>query len=275
MKTLLVATDFSPAATNAMNYAADMALQINAGILLFHVYQVPVSVSEVPLVLVSVDELKENAERKIEKVKKGLQHITSGKIKIDTETILGNTVDELENSCQRINPFAVIMGTVGHSAIERTIFGSTTLTAIKHLTSPVICVPKGKEYGTGIKKIGLACDFREVMETTPFAVIKDVVKSFNTELHVLNADHKNKNFKPGSPEQSTLLHTALEDLNPVYDFIEHEDLEKGINEFAEKNNLDLIIAIPKKHKLLEGLFKTSSTKQLVFESHIPVMCIHE
>lgn len=72
-----------------------------------------------------------------------------------------------------------------------------------------------------------------------------------------------------------MLHTMLEDVNPSYHFIEQKDIEEGINQFAEKNNLDLIIAIPKKHKLLEGIFKPSSTKQLVFQSHIPVMCVHE
>ena len=40
------------------------------------------------------------------------------------------------------------------------------------------------------------------------------------------------------------------------------------------NNLDMVIAIPKKHKLMDGLFRKSSTKQLVFESHVPVMCVH-
>jgi len=67
----------------------------------------------------------------------------------------------------------------------------------------------------------------------------------------------------------------LEEVNPVYDFIEHKDIEDGLNEFAEKNNLDLLITIHKKHKLLDGLFKPRSAKQLVVQSHIPVMCIHE
>lgn len=275
MKTLIVPTDFSPAATNAMNYAANMALQINASVMLFHVYQVPVAVTDVPLVLVSVDELKAQAEKKLEELKKNLQHITSGKLKIYAEARLGSTANELEDVCKKINPFAVVMGSVGHSAMERALFGSTTLTAIKHLTFPVICVPKGKEYGTGIKKIGLACDFREVVATTPATAIKNFIKEFNAELHVLNVDYKNRHFKPDTPEQSALLHTELQELNPKYDFIDHEDIEDGINEFAEKNNLDLIIAIPKKHKLLEGIFKSSSTKQLVFGSHIPVMCVHE
>jgi nucleotide-binding universal stress UspA family protein len=275
MKTLIVPTDFSPAATNAMNYAADMALQINASLMLFHVYQVPVSVSDVPIVLVSVDELKDQAERKLDKLKTDLEHVTSGKIKIYTEAKLGNVVDELEEVCKKINPFAVVMGSVGHSAVERAIFGSTTLTIIKHLTYPVICVPKGKEYGSGIRKVGFACDFKEVVKTTPAPLIKGFVKEFNAELHILNVDHKDKLFKPDTPEQSALLHEELQELNPKYDFIEHEDIEDGINEFAEKNNLDLIISIPKKHKLLEGIFKPSSSKQLLFESHIPVMCVHE
>lgn len=167
------------------------------------------------------------------------------------------------------------MGSQGSSGLERTIFGSTTLSAIKHLTSPVIAVPKGKEYGTGIRKIGFACDFRDVVETTPAAEIKHFVKQFNAGLFVLNVDYQNRHFKPETPEQSALLHTLLEELNPSYHFIEHEDIEDGIHAFAESNNLDLIIAIPKKHKLLEGIFKTSSTKQLVFQSHIPVMCVHE
>ena len=103
----------------------------------------------------------------------------------------------------------------------------------------------------------------------------DFVKEFNAELDVLNVDYHNKHFKPETPEQSALLHTLLEEANPFYHFIEHADIEDGINEFAEKNNLDLIITIPKKHRLLDSVFKTSSTKQLVYQSHVPVMCVHE
>ena len=85
MKTIIVPTDFSPIATNAMNFAADMAMGINASVLLLHVYQVPVSVSEVPVVLMSADDLKKSSDEKLEEVKQSLSHITSGKLKIYTE----------------------------------------------------------------------------------------------------------------------------------------------------------------------------------------------
>ena len=99
--------------------------------------------------------------------------------------------------------------------------------------------------------------------------------SENGELHILNVDYDNRQFNAETPEQSALLHSMLEELKPQYHFIKCRDIEEGINEFADQNNLDLVIAIPKKHKLLEGLFKRSSTRQLVFESHVPVMCVHE
>jgi len=275
MKSIIVPTDFSPVATNAMNFAADMAVSINASLLLFHVYQVPVSMTDVPVVLVSADELKKNSEAKLEELKDGLAHVTSGKIKIYTEARLGDVTDELEDLCKHIQPFAVVMGTKGASGVERILFGSTTLTTIRHLTWPVIVVPPGKEYGKGIKKIGFACDFQKVVESTPVPFIRQMVKEFGAELHVLNVDYENRQFKPETPEQSLLLHTLLEDLDPNYHFISHVDIEDGINEFVETNNIDLLITIPKKHKLLEGLFRPSSTRQLVTQSHVPVMCVHE
>jgi nucleotide-binding universal stress UspA family protein len=275
MKTIIVPTDFSPIATNAMNFAADMALNINASLMLLHVYQVPVSMTDVPVVLVSAEELRKSSEAKLQEIKAAMSHITSGKIKVYTEARLGDVSDELEDVCKHIQPFAVIMGTRGTTGVERVLFGSTTLTAIRHLKWPVIVVPPGKEYGTGIKKIGFACDFDKVVETTPIEFIKNMVKEFGAELHVLNVDHEGKHFKPETPEESLMLHTLLQDLNPNYHFIDHVDIEDGINEFVEENNIDLLITIPKKHKLLDSLFKHSSTKQLVTQSHVPVMCVHE
>lgn len=275
MKTIIIPTDFSPTATNALHYGIEMAKSIQASVLLFHAYQVPVSYSDVPLMLVSVDELKKTAEDRMAQLKKEAEHISSGALKFYSEVVMGNLSDELENVCKKINPFAVVMGSKGSSGVERVLFGSNTLSAIRHLHWPVIAVPPGKVFGKGIQKVGFACDFRDVVDNTPAAQIKSMVTAFGAELHVLNVDYHDKHFRPETPEESALLHSLLQDANPVFHFIEHKDVEDGINEFAEKNNIDLLIAIPKKHKLLDGLFRTSSTRQLVFQAHVPVMCVHE
>jgi len=274
MRTILAPTDFSPIATNALHYALEMANAIKANLMLLHVYQVPVSYSDAPIVLVSVDELRKAAERKMEQVREVVRKVLHGDQKLYTETRLGNVTDELEAICEKIRPFAVVMGTKGASAFERVLFGSNALSAIRHLHVPVICVPPGKTFGKGIKKIGFACDCKEVVATTPTRIIRDLVKNFEAELYVLNVNTDGRDQEE-KPEQTVLLETLLSDLRPVYFFLEHNDIEDAINEFAEKNNLDLIISIPKQHKLVDKLFKKSSTRQLVYQSHVPVMCIHE
>jgi nucleotide-binding universal stress UspA family protein len=274
MKTIIVPVDFSPVSINAMNYAANMASSIDASIILFHAYQVPVAFSEVPVVTISMDEMKKISEEKMDELKRNLEHITSGKIKIYAESRLGDTIDELESYCKTINPFAVVMGTRGAGAIERLFMGSNTLSAIRHLNWPVITVPPGAVFH-GIRKIGFACDFQKVVETTPVQIIKDLCGMFNAKLLILNVDYKNKGFKPDIPEQSLLLHTMLEKLNPSYHFIDNPNVEEGIDSFAETHAIDLIITIPKKHKLTEGLFQKSHTRELAFHSHIPLLAIHE
>lgn len=275
MKTIVVPTDFSPIATNALHYALDLAKSINANILLFHVYQVPVSFTDAPILLMSVDDLRKNAEQRIHKLKEEVEHISGGTIKVFGETVLGNIEDELETLCNKIKPFAVVMGTKGAAAVERALFGSNTLKAIRHLTWPVICVPPGKTFGHGIKKVGFACDLKNVVETTPTAQIINFVKTVGAKLFVLNVDYENKHSEGETPEQSALLQTMLSEIEPSYHFVQYKDIEDGINFFTDQNDLDLILAIPKKHKLLDALFKQSSSKQLVYQSRVPVLCVHE
>ncbi len=275
MKTIIAPTDFSPVSLNAVNFAADMAVELEAALLLLNVYNIPIAYGDTPVALISIDDLKKTSNSQLEELRKGLEHVVSGKLKVFTESRMGNIVDDLEELCREKHPLAVVMGAKGRSGLESVLFGSTAISAIKHLTWPVICVPPGKEYGEGIKKIGFACDFKKVVDTTPVQPIKEIVREFHAELHIINVDNQGKNFKPDTPGESLHLHKLFEDLNPQYHFIDHPDVEEGINDFAESNNLDLIIAIPKKHKLLDTLFASGNAKKLVFHSHIPVMCIHE
>jgi nucleotide-binding universal stress UspA family protein len=274
MKTLIVPTDFSPVSINALNYAADMAQAIQASIILLNVYQVPVTFTEVPVVNLSLEEIRKISEEKTEKLKKDLEHVTSGKLKIYAESRLGDVVDEIETLCKTVQPFAVVMGTKGANPLERLFLGSNTLTAIRNIGFPIIVVPPGAVF-SNIRKIGFACDFSEVVESTPGQKIVEICKTFDARLHVINVDYKSRHFKPETPEESLLLHTMLEELEPVYDFIEHPDVVEGINHFTETKGFDLLITIPKKHKLLEGLFSKSHTRDLVFHAHIPIMCLHQ
>ncbi len=274
MKTILIATDFSPVARNAVNYGIDLAKSIGHSVTIVHVYQVPVAFADGPMVLVSLDDLRSSAEKQLTQLKSDLHHVHGNAFKVYTEAILGNVVEELQHVADKLDPFAIVMGATGLTGAQRVLFGSTTLFAIRKLTYPVIAVPEGKTFGHGIKKIGLACDFREVVDTTPTRFIQQFQKAFKAELHVLNVDFQDREFRSDTPEQSMLLHTLLEGTNPVYHFIEEAEISTAINRFAEENNLDLLITIPKKHRLLEAIFRRSSTKKILKEARVPVVGLH-
>jgi nucleotide-binding universal stress UspA family protein len=272
MKTILVATDFSSAAVNAAEYAAKLAIEIEAQILLLHVYPVPVIYGEVP-VSVNADEVKDNAEFDINEQKVHLAEITNGKVIINTEVRMGAFYQELERFCGRIDPYVVVMGNHSSSTTERILFGNHAVYATKHLAWPLITVPSGVGY-SAIKKIGLACDFNKVVDTMPIDEVKLLVHDFNAALHVLNTGKK-KDFDPEIVFESGLLQEMLLSINPVYHFITSENTDEGILEFTEKNKIDLLIVLPKRHGLMDQLLHKSHTKELVLHSHVPVMSLHQ
>jgi nucleotide-binding universal stress UspA family protein len=275
MKTIIVPVDFSPASLNAVNYAMELANTIGGSITLVYVYQFPASVSEVPVSGEIINDLIADAENRMVELKKGLTHQWEEKIKIYTEIKEGNIIMQVKMMSSSLKPFAVVMGARGIGAVERVLFGSNTLQAIRHLSWPLIVVPIGATFKT-IKKIGLACDLQKVPETVHAEEIKNIVKEFHAELHILHVNTKKEEMiNDERIEGSEWLLGMLAEVEPEFHFVNKENIDEAINEFTEKNNLDMLIIIPKKHGLLEGLFHQSHAKQMALHAHLPVMAIHE
>jgi nucleotide-binding universal stress UspA family protein len=118
MKKIIVATDFSPAATNAAKYAADLALAIRADLYLLHVYQIPVVYLEIPVAL-AADDIQDDAERNMKKLKEELLSKSNGQFQIETAVKEGNFYDELKTACEYIQPYSVVLGSQGKTQGKR------------------------------------------------------------------------------------------------------------------------------------------------------------
>lgn len=275
MKTIIVPTDFSPVSINALNYAADMALSVNASIVLLHVYQMPVSSNntDIPLPIMDYRELEEIQQKRIEEFKTRMINEKSAALTIATLVRMGSLVDELKTLSAEKKPFAIVMGTKGAGFVQRLLVGSSTLSVLRNITFPVLVVPPDASFRS-IRHIGFACDFQKIQETTPVSLIKEWVDTFQADLRVLNVDSNKANVRD-TAKQSVLLYTLLQDLHPQYSYIDSPEVEAGISSFAEDNQIDLLIVIPRKHRLLETLFQKSHTKDLIFHSRIPILSVHE
>jgi nucleotide-binding universal stress UspA family protein len=271
MKTIILATDFSAAASNAAMYASDMALAIHIDLYLLHVYQIPVVYLEIPVAL-AADDIQDDAERKMKKLREELLLRTKSQIQIETAVEEGNFFEELKTTCEYKQPYAVVLGSQGRTAAEHLMYGTHAVHIMKYLEWPVITVPHNAKFAS-IKRIGLACDLDDVLGTVPVEEIKVLVNDFNAELHVLNIGKKDE-YNPEVLEQSALLQRMLGKIIPFYHFITDSNTDKGIMQFAEANNIDLLIVLPKHRSLIDKLIHRSHTKQLVLHSHVPVVAFH-
>ncbi|PSL49576.1 nucleotide-binding universal stress UspA family protein [Chitinophaga niastensis] len=277
MKTILVPTDFSDTAYNAATYALALAANLGATrIVLYHAYELIVPIPDVPTVvpMVNPDDLRDASLDGLEKMKKELSALVSSDttlvVRADN-TLLAATIDDV---CKNEGADLIVMGITGGSKLEEILVGSNTIDVVKHTQCPVLVVPGIAKYKP-IKKIVFAVDLRKVAETTPMEPLKKLLHIFNAELHVINIDHESKHFSTDTPFETLMLDTLLEDFQPVYHFIDNPNVVQGIVEFAEENHADLILTIPKKHGLFESIFKRSRTSKLAYQTHIPLLTIHE
>ncbi len=273
MKTIILGTDFSSTALNASRYAADMALAIHAELYILHVCAVPLVYSEMPAAI-NVDDIYKDAELEMIKLKKELYERTHNSLIIHSEIRWDSFFVELKNVCEKVQPYTVIIGNQGRGASESLFFGSHTLYSMKYLEWPTIAVPKEAHFHK-IQRVGLACDYRNVVETLPIMEIKRLVKDLNAKLDIIHVqEDEHGTSKEDIKRDSQWMHEAFQDLNPEYFYLKGPNIEKSIVDFADHHNLDLLVIIPKEHSLLSQIFQHSKSRKLVLQVRVPTLALH-
>lgn len=274
MDTILVATDFSPAAVNAAGYAADMARMTGKKLLLLHIYSLPLNWGQLALATDNTN-MADDAQTELNRLKEQLLLRDVTELHIDTAIRTGTFFQELQAACEQVNPYLVVMGSQGTTATERFFFGGHTVYAMQHLLHwPLITVPLGAGFNY-IRRIGLACDLNEVATQTPIASIKNLVKDFNASLHILNVG-KDSELAPDVVFESDVLNTLLAEVNPQYHFIAHDDTSEALIDFVKTYHIHLLLVLPRQRQLADKLLlQKSHTRELVLHSSVPVMALHK
>ena len=266
MRTIIAPTDFSAISYNASLFAAKMAEDIKADLILLHVMELPISVAEFPVTENAFDEM--GLEEELKKIQTKLHAETNNTVNIQTKNILGSAEYEIKELCKSKKPVAVVMGTHSYSLLDRFFLGSTTLYSAKHLRYPVLVVPSNVQYKP-IKKIALASDLKDIYET-PAHEIELIVKYFDAKLEIFYVGKDQKSMDRNTLG-SLLLDHRLVNLSPQFYFVEDEDILNGVMLLAKEHETDLLIIISKKH----GPFHKSQSRDFVFYSDVPVMAVHE
>jgi nucleotide-binding universal stress UspA family protein len=167
----------------------------------------------------------------------------------------------------------VVLGAQGKSLLERMLFGGHAAHAMQNLKWPIIAVPPSAAFST-IKKIALACDLREVVDSTPVKEIENFVHDFGATLDVVNTGSE-LDFNPDLVFQSGLLQELFAHINPQYHFLSNKNTEEGILQFVKANQTDLLVVLPREHDLVDKLVHKSHTKAFVLHSEVPVLALRQ
>jgi len=278
MKTLLIPIDFSDTSENVIQYAADFVKDAAIDqIILLKSY----SISMFAQLLPSADYVQMNAsdieeERgKIEKNVKFIAQTLRGKCNASTnvETAISE-LPMLRAIHQLINqerPGLLMIGSDHHSSPDKSPIGEQVISIAKTSPIPVWIVPAGLHYQK-IKHALVPCDFAAVSRLILLKELRSSYQWLRPELTILNVDPMQEYFAH-EEENTKALKEILESYAYKVYYSEDPDTVHGILSFAEKNDIQLLIALPGQHSFFYNLTHRSITNALALNATQPVLIL--
>jgi nucleotide-binding universal stress UspA family protein len=237
MKTILVPTDYSENAWYATEYAARIAQQTKARIVLFHAIELPLIASEVSADLHSLNELNQHHTARLQEMvsqltrKYGVETTYKLKAGVITE-VLKPVFDEEKADL-------VVMGLRGTNPVGRLLMGGVTASVLKRSQLPVLIIPRDFSF-RGIRHILFACDYEPVSSSSVLHPLQDIAKTFDATVEVMHLPQPLAAGKRAeAPIDERYWEKQLHDVRVGYTFLYEEDIQKGIDQGVCESHADM------------------------------------
>ncbi len=270
---IVVPTDFSETADNALQFAIDMAKLLQAEVDVVHVHTPSLNGPPAPaLVEDQGTDYKRSLLDALKQPHLGQEELSEDQTYIAKTTLIkGFVAEEIQKISNRPETDLIVMGTTGQSGLLEKLFGSISLEVARKAGCPIILVP-GKARFKGFKHIVYASNYHPAEETVLPKVI-NFAKPFKPMLHFahINEQSGNKYFV-----QSNFLGqiSSEEEMSFKLTTIESKEVIKGLNRYAEEQGADLMILATIQRSFLKQLFHKSITQRMVFNTNIPLLILH-
>lgn len=279
LKSILVPTDFSHDALQALESALALAKGQQTEVILLHVHKVVsvASVDSVAGIPVSYNIAPEAEEAALQAETAKLEAL-AGKYRQEGVSIVTKVVKDYSSGSVdpdlvlQIPSDIIIMGTRGHSLLENVVVGSNTLSLVRASDRPVLVVKK-KPISKKITKMLIPTDFEPWSQALAKSIL-GFAKAFDAQIHLcyihlpgavgfLTTSDVVKKAEAFAKKH----HIADYSIDIVNDLTE----EQGIIYCAEMRQADLIVMPTHGRSGLERFFKGSVTENVLNESHFPIL----
>ncbi len=271
---ILIPTDFSTVANNALQYAIQLAKKTNASIHLLHVNNIPIMDASFPnevyqTYTAEIEDFAKNSFENLENL-----YLNKSNLQFDKHTAYGFVNDEIQEFANNNNIDLIVLGTTGASGIQEILIGSNAASVVAKAEIPVLVIPPTSTF-TDIKKIVYASDFNEpefpsVSRLAFFANLYEAevnvlhIKSFADNL--FDAEH---NFFSRNKENVEVNRWKIVKLP------EGESIIDSINNFVETEHPNLIVMAKHNRSFFDRLFHRSLSKQMAYHTKIPLLVLNK
>jgi nucleotide-binding universal stress UspA family protein len=268
MKTILVATDYSATADNAVKFAANLAKVFKAELILFNTFRPTIQVSNALTTPEVLDHLKRKNKDRLNALAK--ETAKQYQIEVQGVTRTLDTVDNLEDYTTWHKADLVVMG-MDSNLTEYKVFGNTTTAVIRRLRTPTLVVPNNIEYN-GIKKILYACEPDFVSEKNHLGLLEEITRQFAAQLQVLHVETKEVDAVAVG-NNIHAMHAVVKQINHSYNVIENASVGDGIMQGVKEWQADLLVMVPHRPGFWERLFNGSTTRELTLRTRVPLLVL--
>lgn len=274
MKTILVPTDFSQRADDALDFALQFNQKIGGKVILMHVIDFPSGSFNTTGEIASDPEIIYHAEF-IKGVHKRLDEVKSNRQgeNIETKIKYGNPYVSISKEIAEEQVDYIVMGSNGASGLKEVFVGSVAEKVIRNADCPVMVI-KGKADLNVMKSFVFASDLSEEQDFIAHQA-KDLQEILGLNMHLLKVKTPH-NFVSEKEAQTQLEAFAKRNYltqDITRNTIEADYSDEGIVEFAENINAGMILMGTHGKTGLAHLFGGSRAEDVANESEIPVMTL--
>lgn len=270
MKKILVPTDFSKTAENALKVAAQIAKKNEGEIILLHLLEIPNQGGDAINKSHEIPELMLFKKLIINKLEDLMDHQCLEGLKVSEVIQFEKTFDGIMNVSKINQVDLIVMGSHGATGLKEIFVGSNAEKVVRNSEIPVLVI-KNESEDFEINNLVFASDFTEEVYKS-FKNVVTFANNFNAKLNLVTINTPN-NFK-STIEINDIMEKFIakyELKNYSLNIFNDNNIEEGILNFAKYINAEAIAIGTHGRKGLAHFFNNSISEDLVNHSTLPII----
>lgn len=276
MRKIIVPTDFSENAFDALKYAAELFKYERSEFFLLHAYADEVYDDAGDITTEFLEAQKEKvrtkAETQLAELKERILEIfPNPKHEFKTIAAFGLLIDEVNDLAERENADIIITSTKGVTHDRKLTYGSNSLQIIKYVQCPVLSIPANYKFRE-LKRILFPSNFMLPYQKRELKLLGDLARSICAEVHLLYVS-KFQQETLRQREHKTAVLEQFYNIKVTEHFEEMDDKAEAIQKLIPQLNIDLLVLVNSRHSYLENLLYTSTIDKIGFDPKIPFLVL--